>query len=289
MRDEIKNYAADVTGVLESLSGEYVYEVKEVNKNNTTLTAIVVKKEGSNAGAAIYVDGMYEKLSVSEAARQILEQAKKALADFNLDVSFYTDFEKVKDKLTVRLFSRNRYAQDLAHRPVGDLYETLSVDVEMNSQLGSIGVKPEHLDSWGITAAEAFEIAEKNMNAKEIKVMNIMDMLGELMGTPAEGVELPDVYVCMFADSDTFGAPVMLTDKFREEMEEKFPDGYYILPSSVHEVIVLPQGSMQAMALADMVKQINASVVDPSEQLSDSIYECINGEINVVDVESEVA
>ena len=49
---------------------------------------------------------------------------------------------------------------------------------------------------------------------------------------------------------------------------------YYILPSSVHEVIVLPASKKnnEAVNLVQMVKEINVTEVAPEEKLSDEVY-----------------
>lgn len=61
-----------------------------------------------------------------------------------------------------------------------------------------------------------------------------------------------------------------------EQIAEKFGSGFYILPSSVHEVILLPvtteiRGSVAEMR--SMVREINASDDVPEEEvLSDEVY-----------------
>ena len=48
-------------------------------------------------------------------------------------------------------------------------------------------------------------------------------------------------------------------------------DGYYILPSSIHEMLVL-KGNYDVAQLQKMVADINATEVAPEDRLTDSIY-----------------
>ena len=49
---------------------------------------------------------------------------------------------------------------------------------------------------------------------------------------------------------------------------------YYVLPSSIHETIIVPKNaSMNATELKNMVMEINGKEVSPDEVLTDSVYE----------------
>ena len=57
-------------------------------------------------------------------------------------------------------------------------------------------------------------------------------------------------------------------------MVQYLKDDFYVLPSSVHEVIIVtaaeaPEGSA---GLSDMVSEINKTQVDAEEVLSDHVY-----------------
>ena len=49
-------------------------------------------------------------------------------------------------------------------------------------------------------------------------------------------------------------------------------DDFYILPSSIHEWIVVPASVQDPDVLRSIVQEINGSTVDEAEQLSDSVY-----------------
>ena len=57
-------------------------------------------------------------------------------------------------------------------------------------------------------------------------------------------------------------------------VREKVGGDFFILPSSIHELLVVPkQDGMELSDLEAMVKEVNATQVAPEEKLSDHVYE----------------
>lgn len=75
---------------------------------------------------------------------------------------------------------------------------------------------------------------------------------------------------------ETYGAICFLYQSIRERLLNMFGDEFFMLPSSVHEVIVLPKekGEVESNidAMINMVKEVNRSMVSKSEWLSDTAY-----------------
>ncbi|MDD7389743.1 MAG: DUF5688 family protein [Lachnospiraceae bacterium] len=69
------------------------------------------------------------------------------------------------------------------------------------------------------------------------------------------------------------GAAVLLYDKSLEQAADRIGGSFYILPSSIHEVILLPaEEDLDPENLANMVREINDHDVAATEKLSDTIY-----------------
>lgn len=60
-----------------------------------------------------------------------------------------------------------------------------------------------------------------------------------------------------------------------EKVDRIFPEGFYILPSSIHECIIVRKGGgLEVKELEKIVRDINmTSVVKTEEILSDHVYE----------------
>ena len=68
------------------------------------------------------------------------------------------------------------------------------------------------------------------------------------------------------------GAGVLARDGVLDKIGELLGSDFYVLPSSTHEVILVPDnGNMQTKELEDMVKEVNATQVPPEDLLSDKV------------------
>jgi len=80
------------------------------------------------------------------------------------------------------------------------------------------------------------------------------------------------MYVLSNADKLN-GAAAILDSKTMEDISEKLGGDFIVLPSSIHEVIVLPVNEdMDRQTLEAMVQDVNAGQVAPEERLSDHVY-----------------
>ena len=74
-------------------------------------------------------------------------------------------------------------------------------------------------------------------------------------------------------DSNCFASSVLAYPSLKEQIYELYGGDYFIIPSSLHEVLTVPDnGTFNADDLAAMVRQVNQTVVEPQDILSDSIF-----------------
>ncbi len=85
-----------------------------------------------------------------------------------------------------------------------------------------------------------------------------------------------DGFCPMFVATNTRklnGAGVMFYNGLLRSFAQKIGKSFYILPSSVHELIFVPDnGGLDAGYLGMMVREINGTEVLPNEVLSDHVY-----------------
>jgi hypothetical protein len=96
--------------------------------------------------------------------------------------------------------------------------------------------------------------------------------MDELIGQVISGENRVPMYV-LTNRSHYYGAACMLYPKLLKCIGEGLDSNFYVLPSSVHELIILQDLGMEdAATLMDMVKEVNATEVKEEEVLSDSVY-----------------
>ena len=80
------------------------------------------------------------------------------------------------------------------------------------------------------------------------------------------------MYVATVPDKIS-GAGVIAYQEFMDQAAEKLGGDFYILPSSIHEILLVKDdGNVDFKDLKAMVEEVNATQVAPEEKLTDSVY-----------------
>lgn len=268
--------------------GEVTVNFNEVEKANQKYEAMSVVAEGSNVGvnfnleqafAAYENSGDYQGV-VASAANVIAEGLDNAPA---VDVSALVNYDAMKDKLSIEVISAETN-EDLLSKIPHDRIEDLAVVyrfvLESNENgRSSILVSNDLIERMGITPeqlkADALENAPE-IRPAVIQGMNevMREMMGpevfEMMGISEQTEEM--MYVATVPDKNS-GAGVLAYQDFMDQAAEKIGGDFFILPSSIHEILLVPDdGQKGADELRAMVMDVNATQVSPDEKLTDNVY-----------------
>ena len=257
-------------------------EVQEMTKTNGVKYMAVVIRSG-NVGANVYIDGMYdEELPVEEAivrVKEIAERSKGTMDKIAGNVDFIMDYEQVKPLLRARLLNAKDNSFEVYRSAKSRGFDDLIIVpyISVPELQGAIRVKEEMLDKWGVTKRSVIDAAIKNSMA-ESKITDMMDTLAQMMGVTREEAleriggqpdDTPD-QIIVSTDNNTYGA-IGILGKL-DYLKKRFGK-FYVLPSSVHEVIVVPDnGMIDRNSLTRMVKKVNATTVADDEILGSKAY-----------------
>ncbi|MBR0341195.1 MAG: hypothetical protein IJH64_02885 [Oscillospiraceae bacterium] len=280
LNTNIRPFINAVKTEMQSRLYDYILTEQEVVKmNDITLHGLIARREGEDAGATVYLDEPFRRymnganlIDIADELSEVVlgaESVKPMVTSDSIDLSF----DAIKDKLTLRLVDiekNEKYLDEHPHRFIG---AGLAVVAEINigDDFGIV-VNNSLAEDYDIIAL--FDTAEENMKALyPAQLMNIGDaLLGEgrnILDSTDEDIE--GLYTLMI-DSHGFGASTLAYKGVTERIYDLF-GAYYILPSSLHEVIILKDdGTARASDLKDMVVQANRSVVEPTDVLSDSVF-----------------
>lgn len=280
----VKEFATYVAERIEDVTGCQA-EVHEVTKNNgNRLTGVTVREDGCNIAPTIYVnDGFAEYLegtSIDELIERYLDAYENSKISTDFAVDFFTDFEQAKERLTMKLVNADLNAELLTEVPhclVGDLAILFQVQVEA-TELGNatITVRNEHKDMWKVDTATLFDYAKQNMLEKQpIRIQSIIEVLADMMGgdIPAEMLATEPQMFVMSNETKVNAASGMIFTEKLQEFAELHGCNMFILPSSIHEILLVPDdGLTDVDSLAQMVHEVNSTQVAPEEVLSDNVY-----------------
>ncbi len=263
------------------LGEDHEITVTEVLKNNNVrLTGIVIMREEDNVLPTIYLEGPYRRyqagVSVQKIAEEIHALYEEHAHSARLDMDFFKDYRQVEGRILYKLVHYEKNKALLADVPWfrwHDLAVTFYYVME-EAAFGraSIMIHNNHLDLWGQPAEEIYRIAQRNMPRRMPELLlPIRKLLEEMLGKKM-GEEEQSLYVLTNRDK-IFGAAAMLYSEKIGQLADMLQTDLLILPSSVHEVLLLPDDRNQEYAYySQMVREVNTTQVDPEEILSFNLY-----------------
>ncbi len=267
--------------------------LQDVTKNNDRqLTGLLVRTEDSNITPTIYLEDFFRQYENGTDMDSILSKIADIRVEHDapehLDAGKLMDLDEVRDHITCKLLNADMnkgYLSNKPHRLVEDFAVVYYVDLGGDSTGHMSAPITDHLlDSYGIDIPELDKIAMENLANSDIEFKTMREVLVEMMfpdgfdeNDPRAAMlppedEIPSMYVLTNAEKMN-GANSILDPKTMEDISEKVGGDFYILPSSLHEVIILPDSpDMDKDILEQMVRDINAGEVAPEDRLSDHVY-----------------
>lgn len=279
---EIKVFTEIIREELEKRTGLEV-RAQEVRKNNNViLHGINIMEKDSNISPVIYMESYHEAYKqgaeLSEIAEQIYEVYQREKLDNTFDVKWFRDWGNIKGQVAYKLinFMENvELLESIPHERFLDLVKVyyVSVDCEKLGK-GTILIHNSHLDMWGISAEHLRLVADENTpKLLPVEIGSMYEVMKSILGYEMEEdfKEYP-MYIATNSHK-TFGAAVICYPNAIKNFAEQLESDLFILPSSTHEVIiVLPKEDGSADALKEMVCEVNSTMLQSEEILSDSVY-----------------
>ena len=198
----------------------------------------------------------------------------------SVDVQSITNYETAKNLLCFEVVGTEQNADMLANIPHTDV-ENMSMVYRLQLDSNEHGastvlITNAMMEQYGVTKEQLH--ADAMENAPEIRPASFKTMaevMAEMMGMPVEMMPqdmAPPMYVATNEDK-VQGAAVMFYPGFMDQAAKELGGDVFVLPSSVHEVLILPDdGNMSVDELRDMVTTINATEVSAQDRLADSVY-----------------
>lgn len=267
--------------------GKVEVAFEQTNKVNQSYEAIVVKPEGGTIGASLKVESIFEHYNITGDYDAALSKAANTFAEAIDNMPKYgtqelSSYEKMKDKLAIEVIPADRnenLLQRIPHKLMEDMAIVYRIILDRtedgtntilvtNNLINQMGVTPEQLHQDALENAQKIRPAELN---------TLRDTLVELVGP--EMVSFMDedgpeskIFVAT-VDDKMHGAGVIAYQEFMNEVSEKVGGDFYIIPASVHEVLIVPDlPNMDIKSMEDMIHTVNATELRPEDILSEKLY-----------------
>ena len=140
------------------------------------------------------------------------------------------------------------------------------------------------LERFGYDVESIVTTAIQDSVASGFSLKSLVDVLKE-MEAPIDLRDKSSMYVLRLNDETAYSSTILLCNSILQTVRERLQEDYYVLPSSQHELLVLPKSSASGFDtdyLKSIIHSTNCDIVSPKDFLSDSLY-YFDGTLQVVE------
>ena len=270
---------------------DYEVLIHKTKKINCELDGLTLRKPEMNAAPTVYINHMYEhykEIGVFEIVlRDVANAITKALEDMPEMLKDTKCLLEKLDKKNIffQLINTNQnknYLDKVPHREYLDLSIVYKCKVADKTTEGSAGINNDMARIMGLNEEQLFALAMENTKRMFPPVVNSMeDTMEEIKSllSEEEKEELDEFLteehsnlIVISNNRTMFGAASVLYEETLQQAAELLDGNLFVIPSSIHEMIVLSAEENDMDYVAKMVLEINREHVNVSERLSNNIY-----------------
>ena len=288
--EEFKNTLMDLVSKevndrgLENISLKY----DKMNSPDSVTDRLIVSVGDSKMSMAFRLNDIFKDVNEGESIDHAVYKMVNTI-EANISVvknkedeikSFIGDYEQVKDHTFLRLIPGNSpILGETPHKMIEDM--AVVVNIQLTSLSDEHGrscvvVSQPLMEMYGIDEKQLFADAEKNSIENEPIVFTPLgDMIKHLIAS--EDLPTPEdagIVTYIATNKSGFqGAAIAAYPEFAEKAAETLGGSFYMIPSSVHEFILIKDdGTPKAKDLNRMIKDVNETVLEPRDILSGQCY-----------------
>ena len=260
--------------------------VDQFQKLNSSYLGLQVKRADQTVVPNINLNARYQEyrdsgMTLQQAMGTIAEQVQLAP---DIAIQWLSDYSQVKDHLFIRVSDAKENEAFLAmspHKEVDGLAISYHIAFEgLHGVEASTPVSYKMMEMFGVTQEQLHADAlESSQRLYPVKFRSMNEIMAEMMGgidadmMPMMGPQDGPQLMVLTNMQGIHGAGALFYPEQLETIAQQMGTNFFVLPSSVHEVLILPDdGSQEPDGLQFMVREINQSTVAPEDRLSDFVY-----------------
>lgn len=272
----------------------YAAEEHPIIKNNLQMTGITIKPVEISGDIMIspmvYIDRFIDDSDdIDEIANAIINTIMNNQAEgqsFTELAKNTRDWSFIKDRLMMSVISiegNEEYLRDklyVVYQDMAIIFRVVLSEGSPDEPMASVAITKSQMNIWNKTKDEIMTAAMESPLMRDFKIMTMRDILIAKMGEDIIKMTMPELYYdtekpSMYVitnDNKCNGAGLIAYSPALEALYQTIGEDYFVLPSSIHELIAVPMSQGDPNALKLMVCQVNASEVAPEERLTNSVY-----------------
>lgn len=269
-----------VDSLSKKLGEDFHISIHEVLKTNIKLDGLNILKRGENISPTIYLDSFYRDLENGALLDGVVDEILHIYFDARFDSSHFDvtsvlDFNRVKDRLYVKLINRHFNKELLQNAPHSLFLDDFAIIIHCLIETSAEGntsflIHNQHLNMWHMDQKTLMSLAIKNTRKLfGLTLRSIREIMDELVPDLLTD-DLP-IWV-MTNQLKLSGAATVLFEDALKDFANIYGD-FYVIFSSIHEVLLMPASiNADISVLTEMNQMVNATDVRQDERLGTKAY-----------------
>ncbi len=265
-------------------SGYSVHVRNLLCNNGIRKDYLVISEKGVKTDECMPL-GIYYELCVNQAdmdmiiADMLKTYRKEKEKKHAVPESEVLDWNSAKGRIMFRLIgtqANREFLQDVPHIDFCDLSQVFYLMLEADGEgCRTVQVNNRLMEAWKVQEEDIRLCAERNMAERMPgKLAGLEEFLADAGGEyDGDGKGLS--FYVLTNSMKLYGAGCILYKGMLESVAERIGFGFYVIPSSVHEVIIIPSDECSrktAGELKCLLASVNGTELSECEILSDSVY-----------------
>lgn len=291
MANDLKELTDFANEVRDLLLGKYDdVEVQKVVKNHDEiLVGVTVRTKNNRVSPNVYLNDYYRRYmdnrmsiqDVSVEVQRIVDENTKDAMAANIDPFVFLNKSELLKRVIVKLTgtdNNEQYLSNCVYVPVADgLVAVLHVFVSISDKgIYTSKLTKDMLDVIGLPLEAVYEIAKRNTQMKfPYSVRSLASWIKRMCGEDAvEKINIDDkVYIITNIVGINGASVILYDDVLKAFCEEHRCDRVYILPSSIHELFLIPEDAfVDKTGMLEIVRSANKTLQDSGSYLSDDVF-----------------
>lgn len=274
-----------VSHISASVSAEKKVVIQPVIKNNgVKYDGLVIIDPILNISPTIYLNPYYHRylngVSIEDIYEDILKTYETYMPKEDFDISQFVDFEKARKQIIYKLVNKEKNKELLEDIPYVEFQDLalifLCATSDFTSGYGTILIRNQHLSMWNVDKDTIFELAQENTpKLLPYYFNNFMDIFDFPFKGDKEDAGDFKMYI-LTNKLKIHGATSIAYPGVLEHIADTLEENFIIIPSSIHEVLILPESQFNAdytlEDLQEMITEVNEIELTDDEMLSNHPY-----------------
>ena len=280
-----KNYDDFCESIIRDLNKMgFEAQMTEVNKpQNQSYEGIMIKEKGSNMGPVMPARQLYSQYESSnynyvfqELIKIVNESIDMMKGTSESLIELLDDYDELKKNVIVQVIpvkGNEGFLKEVPHKIIEDMAAIVRISIDDET---TAVVRNSELQMLDVTADQFFEdVIKAGPNSMLLESMgNVLSNMLGINGPTYESGDTEESFgLCVLTNEDMYlGAGLIAYPEVLEKVAKSMCGNYYIIPSSIHEVLIFPDHLLDPESVISIIKQVNETAVSPEDKLSDNLY-----------------